>query len=94
MSEQQLPPGDLYYLQDSRQYVGNSMLWWRAGGAGYTTNLEEAGVFTQDQAFRQHRVRDTDRPWSKSYVDGHANRHVDHQKLKREHDAAHGEDRS
>jgi len=81
---------DLYYLQDSRQYVGNSMLWWRAGGAGYTTNIEEAGVFTKDQAFSQHRCREGDRPWSKRYVDTLANRHIDHQKLTREHDAADG----
>jgi hypothetical protein len=77
---------NLYYLQDSRQYVGNSILWWREGGAGYTTNLEEAGTFTAEKAFRQHRDRSSDRPWLKTYIDQHANRHVDHQKLKRPHD--------
>lgn len=79
---------DLYYIQDSRQYVGNSILWWRAAGAGYTTNLEEAGTYTKAEAFSRHQSRATDKPWLKSYVDDRANRHVDHQKLKREHDAA------
>jgi hypothetical protein len=71
---------DLYYLQDSRQYLGNSIMWWRQGGAGYTSNIDEAGVFTHDQAYGQHRSRETDKPWKKSYIDVRTSRHVDHQK--------------
>lgn len=30
----------LFYLQDSRSYVGNDVLWWaKGGGEGYTTDL-------------------------------------------------------
>lgn len=36
---------DMYYLQDSRGYVGNDLLFWAKGSAGYTTNLEEAELF-------------------------------------------------
>ena len=29
---------------------GDVLLWWRAGGAGYSRYLEEAGIFTREQA--------------------------------------------
>ena len=32
---------DLYYIQDTRQCVGNSALWWREDG-GYTCDLRQA----------------------------------------------------
>ena len=38
------------YLIQKRGYVGNSLLWWRKGNAGYTTNIDEAQTFTQDEA--------------------------------------------
>lgn len=50
---------DLYYIQDARSYVGNSVLFWRPGGAGYTTNLDEAGLYTLEEASSH---RDTDIP--------------------------------
>lgn len=34
-----MPKEQLFYLQDSRQYVGNDILWWARNGAGYTTSL-------------------------------------------------------
>jgi hypothetical protein len=49
-----------YYLQDSRQYVGNDMLFWRKGRSGYTTNLDEAHEFTLEEALDE---RDSDIPW-------------------------------
>jgi hypothetical protein len=73
---------ELYYLQDKRDYVGNSMLWWRAGGAGYCCDVREAGVFTKEQAFDQHRCRDTDIPWPKPYIDARVAHHVDMQRVK------------
>ena len=33
---------ELFYVQDTRNYVGNCVLWWRTNGEGYTTNLTEA----------------------------------------------------
>lgn len=32
------------------QYVGNGMMWWREGSAGYTGNLAEAGRYSQSDA--------------------------------------------
>jgi hypothetical protein len=74
----------LYYLQDSRQFVGNCMLWWRKGGAGYCCDLAEAGLFTKEEAYRQHAMRETDVPWPKAYIDTRAALYVDHQRADRE----------
>lgn len=76
--------GDAFYLQDRRQHVGNDMLWWRKNGAGYTTNLAEAAVFTREAALRQANRRETDVPWPKSYIDAQARPAVDFQYVDRE----------
>lgn len=39
-----------YFIQDTRQVVGNCAVWWRYGGAGYTADLREAGQFSYAQA--------------------------------------------
>lgn len=60
---------DQFYLQDSRDCVGNMMLFWRKGG-GYTTNLTQAEVFSKERAMEQHfEIRNTDIPWPKEYID-------------------------
>jgi hypothetical protein len=48
----------LFYIQDTRTYVGDAVLWWRPGGHGYTTKLGEAGLFTKEKA---HTGRETDK---------------------------------
>lgn len=68
---------DLYYIQDTRSYVGNSLLWWAAGGRGYTTHLDEAGKLTLEQAMKQHEARGTDLPWPVSQIDRLARQTVD-----------------
>tara|TARA_R110002020_G_scaffold475112_1_gene708598 strand:+ start:1027 stop:1362 length:336 start_codon:yes stop_codon:yes gene_type:complete len=40
---------DKYYLW-SGSYVGNSLLFWRQGKAGYTTDLDKAHQFYFDEA--------------------------------------------
>ena len=72
---------ELYYLQDSRTYVGNSMLFWRKNGAGYSTKLDQCEVFTKDKAFKLHKDRSTDIPILKSVIDKIATRQVDVQDL-------------
>ncbi len=58
-----------FYLQDSRTYEGNDILFWAKDGKGYTTDTSKAHVYTRDGAFRQHEGRETDVPWPKDYID-------------------------
>ena len=72
-----------YYLQDSRSFVGNDVLWWRKGGEGYTTDMREAETYTKDEAQRMHRARNSDIPWPKNYIDTKTRPAVDFQDIKR-----------
>jgi hypothetical protein len=74
----------LYYLQDKRQHVGNSMMWWRKGAAGYCCDVREAEVYTKADAYAQHKRRSTDVPWPKDYIDARIAHHVDFQRVDRE----------
>ena len=74
---------DEYYLQDTRYYVGNCVLWWRKNAEGYCTDLREAHVFTKEEAYRRHDVRASDIPWPKAYIDARSVPTVDFQKLER-----------
>ena len=46
-----------YYIIDMRSPVGNCALFWRPNNSGYTTQLEEAGLYTREEATSH---RDTD----------------------------------
>lgn len=41
------PLATYYILSIKNGPVGNDLLWWRPGNAGYTVVLESAGVYTQ-----------------------------------------------
>jgi hypothetical protein len=71
---------ELYYVQDSRSYVGNSVLWWRPDGQGYTTHIDKAGKYT---AAEVKGMRSTDVPWPVKEVDKVWSHHVDAQHLRR-----------
>jgi len=73
-----------FYLQDSRGYVGNDVLWWAKDGKGYTTDLSKAHVYSQEDAVRQHECRETDIPWPKEYIDARTRPAVDVQYVKRD----------
>lgn len=75
---------DEFYLQDSRSYVGNDMLFWAMDGKGYTTDLRKAQVYTKADAVAQHHCRETDIPWPKDYIDGKTRPAVDMQYVKRD----------
>lgn len=77
MSEQ------LFYLQDSRGYVGNDVLWWAKDGKGYTTDLSKAHTYTKADAVAQYEMRETDIPWPKDYIDAKTRPAVDMQYIKR-----------
>jgi len=79
-------PADLWYLQDTRGYVGNDVLWWAKDGNGYTTDISKAHAYTRDEAFQQAAMRGTNRAWPKAYIDGKTRPAVDMQYI--DHQAA------
>lgn len=74
---------DLFYVQDSRSFDGNDVLWWTAGGRGCTTDLRKAHLFTRDEALARHGQLSTDIPWPRQYIDGKTRPAVDQQYIKR-----------
>lgn len=76
-----------FYIQDTRSYVGNSMLWWRRGNCGYTCDIMDARVFTKVEAKKICRgrgrhartSRDYKRMWPKNYIDARVSHHIDMQ---------------
>lgn len=74
----------MYYIRDRRSFVGNACLWWREGGKGYTTNLDDAGKFTEEDAHRIHRNRSTDEPIPCAVVERAATRVVNYGDLCRD----------
>lgn len=73
---------ELYYIQDTRSYVGNCVLWWGPNRKGYVCSLDEAGLYSREDAEAQARSRSTDRAWPKSAVDALAVRHVRGERLR------------
>lgn len=72
---------ELYYLQDSRSFVGNCPMWWGLESRGYTTRIDQAQKYTKEQAFGQHACRETDIPWPCEVVDALVRPTVDMQDL-------------
>lgn len=71
-------PG-LFYIQDSRSYVGNDVLWWRPNSEGYTCQIDEAGLY--DEAFCRG-VRSTDKIWRWEDIGRLAARVIDTQRMR------------
>lgn len=72
----------LYYLQDTRQYVGNDILWWAKDSHGYTCDIDKAHVWTWDELRTEYDRgldRSVVRAWPKEYIDARVKRHVDMQ---------------
>ena len=70
-----MPKPELYYIQDTRKCVGNSALWWREGGHGYTCDLRQAWKVPLGSK------RDTDVYRLCSEMDWIAELHVDVQRI-------------
>lgn len=76
----------MFYIQDTRSFVGNCPVWWGPNGNGYVTRLDEAGRFTEQEAIAQNRTRDTDVPWPCAEIDklGRITVDVQHMRPRRE----------
>jgi len=70
---------ELFYVQDTRTIVGNTVMWWCPDGKGYTCDLKSAGKYTAAEC---RKMRVTDVPWPCKQVDAIATLQVDVQKLR------------
>lgn len=73
---------ELFYLQDTRSFSGNDIMWHQKGG-GYTSDLSQAAVFSLEDAQAAYNNRKTDVPWPKTYIDRRIHPAVDTQVCKR-----------
>lgn len=75
----------LYYLQNlSAGFVGNSPIFWKLGGNGYTQWIDEAEQFTTEQAdaiIRGTRGSHRWKKWRVSLIQRRAKRTVDMQDI-------------
>jgi len=71
-----------YYVQDSRSYTGNCMMWWRQGG-GYTSDINKAQVWTYQDAMTQAMTRSSDKPWPCDFIKQRTQTTVDMQYVSR-----------
>ncbi|MDG9809493.1 MULTISPECIES: hypothetical protein [Pseudomonas] len=74
---------EAWVLQDSRNLVGDRLMFWALGG-GYTSDLDKAERYTQDQAVAQNRSRESDLPWPLAYLEQRTETAVDCQYIKPE----------
>ncbi len=55
-----LPAAAEWLIRDTRRNPDGQLLWWGPNRCGYTTSLEDAGRYTEEQARKQEACRDTD----------------------------------
>jgi hypothetical protein len=55
-----------FYLQHSEAKLGTRITWW--GRSTYTTDLDEAKIFTQEEAVAHHQEREAFIPWPADFV--------------------------
>lgn len=63
---------DLFYIR-TNGYSGNSLIWWRPNSRGYTTNLDEAGKYTREEAERIVRGSGDETAYSVEKIDNAEN---------------------
>lgn len=72
----------MFFVQDTRSYHGNAVVWWAKGG-GYTSHLDDALECDAAAAKNIEENRDTDKAWPAKLVRSAASLHVDVQRLRK-----------
>jgi len=73
---------EFFYIQDTRTYVGNSVLWWGINGKGYTTDILSAHKYKKEEILKNFdEWRETDKFWIADHVNKHIKSHIDMQYL-------------
>lgn len=74
------PETEMFYIQNG--YVGNSVMWWGLGSAGYTTDITKSQKYTRAEVLESFvNGRGEDRIWAASHVETKIKQHVDAQGL-------------
>lgn len=83
--DKRLVASQLYYIEDTRQVVGNCVLWWGKDRAGYFCALDDAGLYSGMEAADIVGLRSekTDVAWPRELVEASAVRHVRSEPLSR-----------
>lgn len=79
-----LPKDKMYYVQDSRNYVGNAVLWFGLNNNGYVTDLSKAQKYTWEQ-IQKFNLRETNIIWDSEHVENAIRQYIDMQGLNREY---------
>jgi hypothetical protein len=56
-------PTQWYVIEATDGHDGVSALWWKPDRCGYTTNLNDAGLYSEADARVIEHIRGTDRAW-------------------------------
>lgn len=70
--------GEFYVQRHASGYVGNSMVWWQQGDSGYTCDIQQARVWTdEDSAKLVLESSEKYKRWPKVAIDEIVQHHVD-----------------
>jgi hypothetical protein len=75
----------IYLMIDNRGFVGNDVSFWNTDGRGYTTDIDRAMRFNEEEAKRQELSRSTDIAIPEKEVYEHSRKVVDFQYLDRKY---------
>ncbi len=60
---------ELYYIQDTRSFHGNALVWWGIDGGGYTSDISIAGKYPYKRMVQIITNRFSDVAYKCSYID-------------------------
>lgn len=76
---------ELYYIQDTRQYADDLVIWWRKDSRGYTTDIELAQTYSKAETEVASRTLNGRHPvhvaWPKILVDDLRSKTIEREKL-------------
>ena len=73
---------DKFYIQDCRNYVGNSMRWWKHDNCGYVCDIRKARVFTKVEAEEICKRGVHLKCWPKEFIDARVEHHVSRENMR------------
>ena len=74
----------LFCIQCAVSYMGDSVVWWRVGGNGYTYDIDQAWIVGEGQSRRIEKNRPgVDKAWSVELIERAIVRSVDIELLRK-----------